>query len=644
MKKHEVLTMVMALIMTAATVRAADLYITPEGAGTKDGSNWENAFSYNSEETGLQRAWDSLTAGSTLFVGGGDYAAKPLILKADGKTEAEIRRLVGVEQNDKLPTFTGIWEKTDKASGFALITVAKDSSWWAIENIVISKCRDGIVFESPGRIADGLIKNIAMTEMREGIILDGGAQVLNPETGTHNILIKDFRIENYVKRGIRIKNGCYNITLENCYADAGGKDWATEPFHMSYSIQGGGEGIYDHDITFINCEARNNYHDAGDGYWNADGFCAEGNVYNIVYIGCKSFDNTDGGWDDKSMNPLLIGCVAMRNKKNFRFWSGDPGAVFIRCLGAFAHKRGGNSEECSLWTRGKVKVYKSSFVGNPNSVFFNEWRLKPGEWEKMDIQIVDSIVTLPPENQKTIDKIGKTNSEIWSALPREGEALGYARPEEANKLLDAGTAFDSIKFGPAKGYNSSWVNENLLVEGRKLQPLIKMMPKKLPAKPVSIFNGKNPSGWYYSGWKGAEMQAIIGKGKDSNACLGVNAPKKTGGGASYQTKRPEATVDLTAREPAAWVIKLYIRGAAGQDFGTPQMGVVNLNKNVKLQELPIPARLDGSVANWQEVKIPLQDFLINKSDNFDSFSGITVRSGGGHAEPLYVDNITLEPM
>jgi hypothetical protein len=476
MKTYKLFTVVSALILSTVAVRAEDLYITSGGAGTKDGSSWENAFSYVDEEGGLQRAWDALPAGGSLFVGGGEYAAIPFTLGADGTNEAETRRLVGVEQNNMLPTFTGAWGKYDKDDGFALITVAKDSSWWSIENIVISKCRDGIVFEPPGRVTNGTIKNISMSEMRDGIILNGGAEPQNPEIGTHNILIEDFRIEKYVKRGVRIRNGCHNITLINCYADAGGKDWATEPFQISYHIQGGGRGIYDHDITFINCVARNNYHDAGDAYWNADGFCAESNAYNITYIGCSSFDNTDGGWDDKSKNPLLIGCVAMRNKKNFRFWSGEPGAVLIRSIGAFAYKRGGNSIECGLWNRGVTRIYKSTFVGNPYALYFNEWNLRPGEWDRMEIHITDSIATIPEDQQTIIDKLINIHSEIWPPEPREGEAPGFTSPEMFRDIFDPGTVFDSVKFGPGKGYHSSWREEDLLTKGRELQPLIQRNP------------------------------------------------------------------------------------------------------------------------------------------------------------------------
>ena len=515
----------LGMLFTGNIIIAADLFITPDGAGRKDGSSWENAFSYHTEDTGMQRAWDALAPGNTLFVGGGNYAAKPFKLTAAGKTKAEIKQLVGVKKDGTLPVFTGSWGKHDANKGFALITIASNSSWWAIENIVITRCQVGITTEKPGRISNGLIQNISMKDMREGIILDGGAEVLKPKLGTHNITVKNFRIVNYTKRGVRIKNGCYNINFADCYADAGGKDWATEPFQMSFSIQGGREGIYDHDITFQNCEARNNYHDAGKGYWNADGFCAERRVYNTTYIACRAFDNTDGGWDTKAINPLLIGCVAIRNKKNYRFWSSKPGAVLIRCIGAYAIKRGGNSNACGLWTGGKVKIYKSSFIGNKASLSFNDWRLKPGDWEKMEIQFTDSIATIPADQQKTIEKLIKNNSEIWPSLPVEGEAPAYSTPEETKKLFDPGTAFDSIKFGKTKGYHSSWKSEQLLTEGRKLQPLLNIEPKRLPAKKISLFTEKKPSGWYYSGWRGARMVGIKGKGQNSSACMGIEDPE-----------------------------------------------------------------------------------------------------------------------
>ncbi|MNC26257.1 hypothetical protein D3C75_743800 [compost metagenome] len=81
--------------------------------------------------------------------------------------------------------------------------------------------------------------------------------------------------------------------------------------------------IIDHDITFNDCTASNNYKNAGpDAYWNADGFCAEKASDNITYNRCTAFGNTDGGWDVKSYNTYLNDCVSYGNKRAYRFWSG----------------------------------------------------------------------------------------------------------------------------------------------------------------------------------------------------------------------------------------------------------------------------------------------------------------------------------
>ena len=123
----------------------------------------------------------------------------------------------------------------------------------------------------------------------------------------------------------------------------------------------------------------------------------------------------------------------------------------------------------------------------------------------------------------------------------------------------------------------------------------------------------------------------------------LRTPNKTSGGASFRTKRLGAVIDLNSHEPVDWVLKFNIKGAPGQQFSRPQIGVFNLNPKLKLKDVNIPVKLDGTNAEWQKVEIPLKDFQENKSDQFDSFAGIKIRSGGGHATPLFIDNISLEP-
>ena len=186
--------------------------------------------------------------------------------------------------------------------------------------------------------------------------------------------------------------------------------------------------------------------------------------------------------------------------------------------------------------------------------------------------------------------------------------------------------------------NSCWKDENLLELGRKKQPLIKIEGKRLPAKSISVFKDKNPSGWYLSGWKGGDMK-ISKDGKD--ACLELSS--KGAGGASYQTKRREAVIDLGSHEKAKWSLQMKIRCAAGQSYGDLKMKVLSMDEEIRTKEVALPAKLDGSVSDWQEVKIPLSSFLEDSKRELDSFSGFSIRTAGEFKSPLLIDQVTLEP-
>jgi len=624
--------LIIVFFLTFTIVWADNIYVNLVGAGNKDGSNWDNAIAFNEVEN-WQKVWDSMSAGDTLYIEGGDYPAQQLIINSNGRNKEEILRICGVPRGGKYPTFIGSWNKTDKEKGFSVFKIKKNSTWWVIENINIEKCKVGIEVE--GNSSFGQLENINMREMREGIIITGGAEVMRPEIGSHDIVIRNCRIENYVKRGFRFKDGCYNIVLENCFANSGGKEWATEPFQMGFSLQGGKEGVYDHDITFINCDARNNYWDAGEGYWNADGFCAERNSYNITFIGCSAFDNTDGGWDLKTINPLLIGCISLRNKKNFRFWSNDPGTVMIRCLGAYAFKRGGNSEECGLWTTGKVFAYKCSFVHNTYSIFFNDWHVTPEKEKEMKIQIEDCIVTLSDKQKDIITRVDNINSIIWLSGSRKGENIGYSNPEKCREFFDIGDAFDSIEFGSKKGYYSGWKKENLLDFARSKQPLININPQKLPATPIPVFKGEKNSGWYLSGWKDANMKLY----KENNEVF-LAIVSNGAGGASYQTKREDAVVDLISRIKVKWVLQIEMKVDNFQGRKDLKIRALTLDNTIETNEIPLSLK---DTSEWQFLQIPLVDFLVDKNNEFSSFSGFYIRTFEKLKTPILIRNVFLKP-
>jgi hypothetical protein len=439
--------------LASSSALAADRYVLPQGAGTRDGSSWANALDASSG--GLQKGWDALAPGDTCFVGGGEYVGVTLSLNRGG-AEGKYKKLVGVTREGQRPRFVGKWTKEQPAKGPDCIVAKQGISHWSLENLEIRNYRIGIV-STEGRHTGVRIINVDVTGSRSGIELNGGAPAAQPELGSHDILIQDCAFIGFTKRGIRFQYGNYKARVVNCIADAGGAPWAVEPFQMGFQVQGAQNASKqdtgaapDHDITFEGCVAKNNYNDAGDKYWNADGFCAEGTTYNLRYVNCRATDNTDGGWDDKSRNPVLINCVALRNKRNFRFWTTTGIATLINCLAAFSVKPGGNGTETGLWTQGNVRAENCTFHNNGSAVDLDGTRA--------NVELIRCILSSDSAKGGSLSaveeggKLTLTETANWL----EGKSGDDPRFQSARAAWDGvGNAMDSQRYGKTRGYHSA---------------------------------------------------------------------------------------------------------------------------------------------------------------------------------------------
>ncbi|MAX26433.1 MAG: hypothetical protein CMJ19_18220 [Phycisphaeraceae bacterium] len=637
---HTCLTLLAASLMATFTVSAADLYMSPSGSGNKSGNNWDNALQYNDAKS-LEDAYGKLKHGDTLNLAAGQYIGGTITLKNDGKSEKDIVTIKGQIKDGKMPTFVGEWGKHDANKGFTLFNVEAGSSWIGLQNIAARNVRGFFWTNSPGNITGIRIKNVEVRETRDGFIFTGGASASKPEIGTNDVRVEDAKVIHYSKRGFRIRDGVYNATFKNCVADAGGKEWATEPFHMGFSCQGGSgsSGVYDHDITFIDCIARNNYHDAGSGYWNADGFCAERNCYNITYVGCIAYDNTDGGWDDKSANPLLIGCVAIRNKRNLRFWSNDPGVVLYRTVSGYPYKRGGNSSSVCMWTGGIARIYKSTFFGDRPGWELSRYRA-PAEVEAaLRAFHHDSIVVLSDANQAD-KRIILENTKVMST-----EESAKVLPDFAygkSEKFEIGTALDGLGSGSNQGYHASWRSEDYMTIGRKLQPAIVKEGKLLDAKPINVFIDKNPTGWYFSGWRGADMKLLKGQGIDGSNCMGVLIKGTAkGDGATYRTKRAGCDINLEDRKDANWHLSLMVNTNGNKKLPNMAINIYSMDKSQKTRELPLADQFDASSSDWQPVSIPVKAF--ESGATFKTLAGFYIRCSGSLDRPFLIDDVKLTP-
>ena len=321
-----------------------DQFITPAGAGDKSGRDWTNARPADQ----LQEAIDAAGMGNTVHIGSGVYENMALELRDGGASTDKPKTIAGIDTGGGLPLFRSNFNKMQPAeTGSTLLVALAGASNWVVRDLRVENHRQAIVCR--GRHQNVRIENLTITGSRDAIWLDGGALAGQPASGSRNILLRNCRITGFTKRAVRILGGNTGVRLENCHADAGGKEWATEIFPVGFHITDNTPGTIDRDITFIDCTASNNYHDAGKGYWNADGFAAERTSEDVTFIRCAAYNNTDGGWDLKCMRPKLIDCIAIGNKRNFRVW-GDTGRIELtNCLSAFATDRGDRGHDLGIW-------------------------------------------------------------------------------------------------------------------------------------------------------------------------------------------------------------------------------------------------------------------------------------------------------
>lgn len=364
----------MTLALTAAIAAelpaaVGDVHLLPTAAGDGDGSSWAHARGVEGADLGALIA--ALPPGASLLLGSGEYRGIQLPVASSGEAGAPIG-IRGVDTGGGVPRLIGDWTRNEPSKGRDLITLGARASHLVVENLEIRSYRR-VVFTDAGGHADLRFADLDIGDVRTAFYLIGGRNAADPEAWTRDVLIERCRVIGYTKRAVRLQGGNHHVLVRDVAADMGGEPYATERFAMGFHVIGdkdagkeGREPAHDHHIRFERCRSDNHYDDNGDGYWNADGFAAEGGCHDIVYVDCSATNNTDGGWDDKSTNPILIGCRATANKRNYRFWGRAEGrALLIDCEATAAHKYGGSGDATALWSKGAILMVGGRLAGNP---------------------------------------------------------------------------------------------------------------------------------------------------------------------------------------------------------------------------------------------------------------------------------------
>ncbi|MEZ0274502.1 MAG: right-handed parallel beta-helix repeat-containing protein [Roseimicrobium sp.] len=415
-----------ACVLSAQADVTANRYLSPQGTGTKEGSSRENAAAAVGD--GLQKAWDALPADGTLWLLPGEYVGVTLDISAS--EDKATRTLAGEVAGDTRAVFVGDFDKArPEKTGGHIITIKEGASRWALKNLDFRNVNTAV--HLLGSNEAGTIEGVRVYGAREGFRFEGKGKA---KEVSKDITVQDCLFEHFTKRGVRMRPGHDSISVKRCRADAGGKEWATEPFHMGFAVEEGCDNI-----TFTDCVARGSYNDADKGYWNGDGFCAESGAGTITWVRCRAFDNTDGGWDTKADLSVFVDCIALRNKRNIRIWGK---ATLENCLAAFPQYPKSTDGAC-VWSKGDVQMTRCTLVGS-----------RPVECEDGGKVTLEKsyVVGLPKTDGERIafptEGTSLSNSEVVQSDAEGVKALLVA-PEKGFK---GGTGFNRKEGSGAVGY------------------------------------------------------------------------------------------------------------------------------------------------------------------------------------------------
>lgn len=385
-----------APLFFAGSIFAADIYMTPNGSGSQDGTSWANA----KPASQMWTVFDSvLVAGDVLHLGSGNYGNNRIQPKSSGTSTNRIR-VVGEEYpaGGGLPVFDSAnWVRSNPAAGDwdcidlnykTVGSTTTGASYWTIENLILKNCQRAVSTTNGTTYLRNNItlRNLTISDCQHAFYL----------VNCDNLLIENCTMTHYTKHALRLEEDCDNVTVRKCTADMSAGDstwWDYAEFPIGFQVNSGGS-LSQSNILFEDCVAKNNLdnkqsdHDfAPTGnfpgpedwdlnsngileenvYWNGDGFCSEVLTSGVTYRRCISINNEDGGFDIKQATGSTMtfeDCVAIGNKKNFKLWHGT--ANLTNCVATYPRMRGGNTtpsdDLCGIEANGTITVTANYFT------------------------------------------------------------------------------------------------------------------------------------------------------------------------------------------------------------------------------------------------------------------------------------------
>jgi hypothetical protein len=306
-------------------------YITPHGAGDRDGSSWANAGTLANLAVLIGRAGPDgkvllradlgsyRTANPIAFRVGGAPGHPVTISGVDGSGRLMKARIVGTRVDPYRP---------DGPPGSDVFRLGTGANHLRFEHLSFRNQGNGC-FYLAGNIRDLAIANVDATNVRR--FIENQASGTAASASVDGLTVRDVEVNGFSKGAVRLRYDSRNILLENVVGDSQRQDG--DDFAEGVALQG-----TVHDVIFRRVTMRNS-HDTLHEYWNGDGFATERDTYNLRFEDTVGSGNTDAGYDLKSNSVVLVNALAEDNKHNFKMWGRN--ISLEHCIGRGPHRRGG---------------------------------------------------------------------------------------------------------------------------------------------------------------------------------------------------------------------------------------------------------------------------------------------------------------
>lgn len=419
-----------ALFQSLELCRAAEFFLTPEGAGAKDGADWAQAFDASALAAVVN---DRMQPGDRLNIGSGTYPDVALVVRSGG-AEGKPKVIAGVDRGAGLPVFSSAWNPDKPTAGRTAIQIEPGVSFVTISGLRLQ-----------GYTFCVLAKHVEGAAERSHLIFDD----VDTEQCRHGFYLSDCDdvtftgcdLKRYTKHGFRLDQGCDRVTFRHCTADCseGDAEWEkkTELFPFGFVVNDGGAPSTD--LRFEDCVARNNLMPLQKNkYKNGDGFVIEGNTRDVVLRGCRSLRNQDGGFDLKVPDVQLTDCVAIGNKRSYRIWATG---TLTNCIAGW--------DVTGLWNNGgPVEATRCTFHASSGpAVMGDDKATRPITLRACIVSAAAGAQEFHPTGNKPVNM---ESTEVHG--PKQPAAdPAFIRPDPA--WDGTGDAMDSRAF-PGKGWSS----------------------------------------------------------------------------------------------------------------------------------------------------------------------------------------------